>query len=116
MRIIYYTLLIIPLIFCKSFTQIETKGISDSLHSPVKITAEQDHARLMKLLGIDSLRPGPSWKPTDPNAANTDESKANPYTNYPDPLIMNDGRKVTTSEMWWKLRRPEMFQRLAGKF
>lgn len=86
----------------------QEKEIPDSLISPVTLTGEQDHARLMKLLNIDSLRAGPSWKPTDPNAANTDESKANPYPNLPDPLKLNNGKEVTSPEMWWEKRRPEI--------
>lgn len=78
--------------------------------SPVGMTAEQDHQRLMDLLGIDSLRPGPSGDPAAPNYANTDESKASPYTTLPDPLIMNNGEKVTTPEMWWNDRRPEIVE------
>jgi hypothetical protein len=45
----------------------------------------------MNLLMTDSLRPGPSPNPEAPYAANTDESKANPYPNLPDPLILNTG-------------------------
>ena len=33
-----------------------------------------------------------------PNAANYDESKANPYPNLPDPLVLKNGEKVTTAE------------------
>ena len=108
MKNIYYTSLLILFIICKTFGQIETKELSDSLLSPVTLTAEQDHARLLNLLGIDSLRPGPSGDPKAPNAANTDESIANPYPNLPDPLTLNNGQKVTTAEMWWKQRRPEI--------
>ena len=43
---------------------------------PVELTAQQDHKRMMGLLGITSLRPGPSGNPKAPNAANDDESKA----------------------------------------
>ncbi len=31
-----------------------------------------DHQLMMEKLGIESLRPGPSGNPADPNAANTD--------------------------------------------
>lgn len=72
--------------------------------APVEMTAEQDHARTMKMLGIESLRPGPSGNPSAPNAANSDESKATPYTSLPDPLVMDDGTKVTTPEQWTKRR------------
>jgi len=108
MKKTYYIFLLISLIACKTFAQVQEKAIPDSLISPVTLTAEQDHARLMNLLNIDSLRPGLSWKPTDPNAANTDESKANPYPNLPSPLKLNNGKEVTSPEMWWKKRRPEI--------
>ena len=91
---------------CQAFAQ--TKTISDSLKKPIVLTAEQDHARILKLLHIDSLRPGPSGDPKAPNAANADESKANPYPDLPDPLVLNNGQKVTSPKMWWKLRRPEI--------
>lgn len=90
------------------FSQTHIRTASDTLLPPVQLTAEQDHKRMMTLLKIDSLRPGPSGNPNAPNAANSDESKANPYPDLPDPLTLNDGRKVTTAEMWWKMRRPEI--------
>lgn len=77
---------------------------------PVTFTAEQDKQNMMDQLGIQALRPGPSGDEKAPNHANLDEAKANPYTNVPDPLTMNDGRKVTTAEMWWKERRPEILE------
>jgi len=80
--------------------------------APVHLTAEQDHRRMMQLLHIDSLRPGPSGNPQAPNAANTDESKASPYTRLPDPLVLKNGNKVMTPNDWWKLRRPEIVEDL----
>ena len=77
---------------------------------PVHMTAQQAHQRMMDLLGIKSLRPGPSGDPKAPNAANADESKAKTYTSLPDPLLMPNGRRVTTPEMWWKKRRPEIVE------
>jgi hypothetical protein len=74
------------------------------------MTAEQDHKRMMNLLGITSLRPGPSGDPNAPDAANTDELKANPYLNLPDALLLKNRRKVTTAEMWWNVRRPEIVE------
>lgn len=77
--------------------------------TPVVMTAEQDHQRLMDLLHISSLRPGANGNnPEAPNAANYDESKANPYPNLPDPLVLRNGKKVTTAKVWWKQRRPEI--------
>jgi hypothetical protein len=76
--------------------------------APVTFTADQDHQNMMDQLGIKALRPGPSGDPKDPNHANTDESLANPYPNLPDPLTLNNGQKVTTPQMWWEKRRPEI--------
>ncbi len=74
------------------------------------LTAEQDHQRLLDLLHITSLRRGPDGDPKSPNAANFDESKVAPNLKLPDPLRLNDGEKVTSPEMWWKLRRPEIVE------
>lgn len=75
---------------------------------PVHLTAEQDHQRLMDLLHIKELRPGADPKhPDAPNAVNYDESKVKPYT-LPDPLVLNNGQRVTTPEMWWNERRPQL--------
>jgi hypothetical protein len=77
---------------------------------PVQLTAQEDHKRLMDLLKIKELRPGPSGNPSAPNAANTDESKANPYPKLPDPLVTKGGDRVTTAETWFKKRRPEIVE------
>jgi hypothetical protein len=79
--------------------------------APVQLTAEQDHKRLMDLLKIESLRAGANGNnPKAANAANYDESKANPYPNLPDPLVLKDGAQVKTAEMWRKQRRPEIVE------
>jgi len=76
---------------------------------PVHLTSAEDHQRTMDLLHIKELRQGPSGDPKAPNAANVDESKVPRYT-LPDPLTLKNGKKVTTAEMWWKLRRPEIVE------
>jgi alpha-glucuronidase len=76
----------------------------------VELTAEQDHKRIMDLLHIRSLRPGASGNAQSPNAANYDESEANPYPKLPDPLVLKNGKKVTSAKMWWKRRRPEIVE------
>jgi (4-O-methyl)-D-glucuronate---lignin esterase len=81
-----------------------------ALPPPVNFTAEQDHQNMMEQLGIQVLRPGPSGDEKAPNHANYDESLANPYPNLPDPLTLKNGEKVTTPEMWWKERRPEIVE------
>jgi hypothetical protein len=82
-----------------------------SLSPPVVMSAEQDHQRMMELLQIKSLRPGAN--PNDakaPNAVNYDESKANPYPRLPDPLLLKNGRRVTSKKVWWSQRRPELVE------
>jgi hypothetical protein len=77
---------------------------------PVHLTAAQDHQRLMDLLHITSLRPGADSHPGTPNEVNYDEAKANPYPHLPDPLTLNNGKKVTSAKTWWKQRRPEIVE------
>ncbi len=74
-----------------------------------KLTNE-DHADMMRRLGIIALRPGPNGRAEagDPNAANYDSARANPYPDWPEVLTLKDGRPVTTPEMWWQDRRPEI--------
>ena len=79
--------------------------------APVQLTAQEDLKRLMDLLHITSLRRGADGRNTQaPNAANYDESKANPYPKLPDPLVLKNGRKVTSPAMWWNQRRPEIVE------
>ncbi len=76
----------------------------------VNWTADQDHKNMMEQLGIKALRPGPSGNESDPNHANYDPEKANPYPNLPEVLTLKNGQKVTTPEMWWKQRRPQIVE------
>jgi hypothetical protein len=73
-----------------------------------QVTAHDDHQQMMDQLGIKALRPGPSGDPSAPDAANTDEAKANPYPDWPDALTFPDGRKVTSAQQWWTQRRPQI--------
>src|SRR5215218_3278267 len=78
---------------------------------PLQLTAEQDHKLMMEALGIKSLRPGANGSnPNAPNAANYDESKANPTPDYPEPLVMKDGQPVTSAEQWMTQRRDEIVE------
>ena len=76
--------------------------------APVHLTSEQDHARLLELLHITSLRRGPDGDPTSPRAANFDESKVDANLHLPDPLLLRNGKPVSTGSAWWKSRRPEI--------
>ncbi len=69
-----------------------------------------DYRNMLARLKIDSIRRGPSGNPQAPNAANTDESRASPYTSLPDPLVLNNGKKVTDAKTWWARRRPEIVE------
>jgi hypothetical protein len=79
---------------------------------PLNWTTQQDHRNMMDQLGIKALRPGPSGRSGATNEANYDPAKANPYPDLPDPLKLKNGQKVTSAEMWWKQRRPEIVEDL----
>jgi hypothetical protein len=105
--------LILPLLFVSVASQAvrsQTEPPSNTLPPPVHLTAEQDHQRIMDLLHITALRRGRDGSPDSPNAANYDESKANPFPDLPDPLILNNGKKVTSPKVWWNQRRPEIVE------
>lgn len=76
----------------------------------IKAATNEDYQAMLSQLQIGLLREGPSGNPQAPNAANTDESKATPYTSLPDPLILNNGEKVTDAKTWWEKRRPEIVE------
>ncbi|GAB3951302.1 hypothetical protein GCM10028805_31150 [Spirosoma harenae] len=83
--------------------------IDSSKYPPLKtITAIQDQANMMQQVGIKRLRPGPSGNEADPNHANYDEATADPCPQLPDALTSKNGKKVTTADQWWKVRRPEL--------
>ena len=65
---------------------------------------------MMDLLHINSLRRGADGDTKSPNAANYDESKANPYPKLPDPLRLKNGERVTSPKRWWNQRRPEILE------
>jgi enterochelin esterase-like enzyme len=86
-----------------TLTEKQTTGV-------VTFSTQDDHRDMQTQLGIAKLRPGPSGDPKNPNAANTDESKANPYPKLPDLMTLKDGSKVTTRDQWWNQRRPEIVE------
>jgi hypothetical protein len=71
---------------------------------------QQDHKNMMQQLGIVRLRPGPSGQPGATNSANYDPAKANPFPDLPVLLTLRNGQQITTAEMWWKQRRPEIVE------
>jgi lysophospholipase L1-like esterase len=72
-------------------------------------TAAEDHRNMMEQLAIKSLRPGPSGNEQDPNHANYDETKANPFPSLPDVLTLKNGQRVSTRAQWTK-RRAELVE------
>ena len=80
------------------------------LAPPARLTSEQDHQRIMDLLGITQLRSGPDGDPTSPHAANFDETKVPAGLRLPDPLVLADGRRVKTRDSWWNQRRPQLVE------
>jgi hypothetical protein len=55
-----------------------------------------------------TLRPGPSGRAGATNEANYDVARANPFPNLPEALVLKNGKRVTSAEVWWKERRPEI--------
>ncbi|MGE0127903.1 MAG: acetylxylan esterase [Blastocatellales bacterium] len=71
----------------------------------------EDHQRMMKLLNITELRLGANGSnPQAPNYANYDESKVKPYSALPDPLVLKNGKKVTSAKVWRHQRRAEIVE------
>jgi len=76
--------------------------------APVDLTAAQDHQRLLDALHITALRPGVNHDGKGADPVNYDEAKANPYPNLPNPLILANGKPVTSAKTWWTQRRPQL--------
>jgi len=74
--------------------------------------SEEDRQKMLDLLHITSLRDPVNARTPEgqPHAANYDESKANPYPDLPNPLVLKNGRKVTSARTWWNQRRPEIVE------
>jgi len=83
---------------------------ADAQPGPISLTAQQDHQRLLQLLGISSLRRGPDGDPKSPNAANFDEAKVPATITLPDLLVLASGQPVRTEQQWLRQRRPELVE------
>jgi len=100
---------------CGQAPDASTKRISSAVSTPtpeqrIEQKSEMDHQRMMKLLGISSLRHGAENDPASPFYANYDEKKADPYPVLPDPLLLKDGSRVTSPTLWQSQRRAEIFE------
>ncbi len=103
------------LLLCISWLSVEAQNSTrtpeqDSLIARTRRESQADHRKMLDLLGITELRPGVSNKASAPNAANYDESKANPFPKLPAALTLKNGKKVTTAQQWWNQRRPEIVE------
>jgi hypothetical protein len=78
----------------------------------IRALTQADYNQMLSQLGIDpaEIRPGPSGNPSDPDAANTDETKAKTYDVLPDPLVCNNGDTVRTAKEWETRRRAEIVE------
>jgi hypothetical protein len=107
------TLLILLVVCFAHVAKAQEARIDSSMYPRiVTFNAQQDHDNMMQQLGVKELRPGPSGNDADANHANTDESLANLCPQLPDLLTTKGGKKVTTADMWWKQRRPELVEDL----
>ena len=81
------------------------RAAQDSLR---KIAAA-DYADMLAKVGVGQPREGRQPNSQDESKhPNYDELIANPYPFYPDPLVTESGKKVTSAKMWYKVRRPEI--------
>ncbi|TDH27334.1 acetylxylan esterase [Segetibacter sp. 3557_3] len=84
---------------------------SQQARDSINKLSQEDHKHMLGLLQINSLRQGANGNdPNAPNAANYDESKANPYPALPDPLLLKNGKPITNAKLWWEQRRGEIIE------
>ncbi len=100
--------------FLLAFNLSTVAQVSQQYRDSLAKLSRADHQLMMERLGIDSLRSGPSGDPKSPNAANSDESKATPYTSLPDPLMFADGSRVKSKKDWEK-RSAELKEQFASE-
>lgn len=95
-------------LFSALFSMAANAQFSRQAQDSLRQLTQKDYKDMCDLIGIKATRPGPSGTPSAPNAANTDESKATQYKSLPDPLVMNNGKKVKSAKVWYEKRRPEI--------
>ena len=86
-----------------------TAQFSQAARDSINKLTQADYQQMLDQLGINrnEMRPGASGNPSDVNAANRFEEKVNQYK-LPDPLVLKNGKKITTATEWWNSRRPEI--------
>jgi hypothetical protein len=79
--------------------------------TPQQRATQEDHKRMLALLGISELRRGVEGRNMQsPNFANYDEAKVAPYPPLPELMVTKAGTRVTTAKDWWDVRRPEIVE------
>jgi len=101
---------LLPATFLSAQAPTGTFPLSPKERERLDQLSREDHADMMRQLGITKLRPGANGRAAAgvPGAANYDPTQANPYPDWPDALTLRDGRKVTSGDIWWQRRRPEI--------
>lgn len=101
--------LFLPFLFSLFFFHAALGQPSRAERDSIAKYTKADYRQMLSQLGLkeNNMRPGASGDPESPNAANRFEDKVNRYT-LPDPLVLKTGKKVTTADVWWKKRRPEI--------
>jgi len=110
MKKIHYSFFLAVIASFHCYSQFKLSPADSIRRDSINRITQLDYKIMLAQLNITSTRPGPSGNPSSPNAANTDESKASPYTSLPDPLILNSGKKVKDAKTWWSKRRPEIVE------
>ena len=59
--------------------------------------SQEDRQKMLEQLHISAPRPGANAR--QPGSANYDEAKANPYPELPEPLVLKNGKKVTSAKV-----------------
>lgn len=89
----------------------EQRRVQDSIRQVINAKTNKDYRAMLDLLKIESIRPGADgFNAKALNAANTDESKANPFPNLPEALTLKNGKKVNSAKVWWTKRRAEIVE------
>jgi hypothetical protein len=89
----------------------QTVKVDSSKYPKITVfTTQQDHENMKQQLGIKTLRQGANGNESAPNHANYDENLANPCPKLPELLTLNNGKKVTSPEVWNTQRRPELIE------
>jgi GH35 family endo-1,4-beta-xylanase len=111
MKSLAFFCLLALLLSANAPAQFRRMSPADSLRvDSINKATQLDYKQMLQQLSISSTRRGPSGNPQAPDAANSDEAKASPYTTLPDALVLQNGKKVTDAKTWWNKRRPEIVE------